>query len=90
MNTGKEKKNILSNGSLQTLLASLFCIILGLVVGYIVLLIINPAGAGKAITAILKNFLYFPRPEVALEYFGSTPCKNSTTSDVYTVCTVCL
>lgn len=77
MNTGKEKKNILSNGSLQTLLASLFCIILGLVVGYIVLLIINPAGAGKAITAILKNFLYFPRPEVALEYFGSTLAKTA-------------
>ena len=77
MNTGKEKKNILSNSSVQTLLASLFCIVLGLVVGYIVLLIINPAGAGKAITAILKNFLYFPRPEVALEYFGSTLAKTA-------------
>ena len=77
MNTTKEKKNILANGAVQTLIASLFCIILGLFVGYIVLLIINPAGAGKAITAILKNFLYFPRPEVALEYFGSTLAKTA-------------
>ena len=73
----KEKKNILSNGAVQTLLASLFCIVLGLVVGYVVLLAINPAGAGRAITAILQNFLYFPRPEVALEYFGSTLAKTA-------------
>lgn len=73
----KEKKSILSNGAFQTLIASLFCIILGLIVGYVVLLIINPTGAGAAITAILKNFLYFPRPEVALEYFGSTLAKSA-------------
>lgn len=77
MGTKKEKKNILSNGAVQTLLASLFCIILGLVVGYVVLLMINPQGAGRAITAILQNFLYFPRPEVALEYFGSTLAKTA-------------
>ena len=77
MDTNKEKKNILSNGAVQTLLASLFCIILGLVVGYVVLLVINPQGAGRAITAILQNFLYFPRPEVALEYFGSTLAKTA-------------
>ena len=77
MNTKKEKKSILSNGAVQTLIASLFCIILGLFVGYIVLLIINPSGAGRAITSILKNFLYFPRPEVALEYFGSTLAKSA-------------
>ena len=77
MDTKKEKKNILSNGAVQTLLASLFCIILGLVVGYVVLQVINPQGAGRAITAILQNFLYFPRPEVALEYFGSTLAKTA-------------
>ena len=77
MGTGKEKKKILSNGAVQTLLASLICIVLGLIVGYIVLLMINPEGAGKAITAILENFLYFPRPEVALEYFGSTLAKTA-------------
>ena len=77
MENRNEKKNILSNGAVQTLLASLICIVLGLFVGYIVLLIINPEGAGKAITAILKNFLYFPRPEVALEYFGSTLAKSA-------------
>lgn len=77
MNTKDEKKSIWAYDAVQTLIASLFCILLGLIVGYIVLLLINPAGAGRAITSILKNFLYFPRPEVALEYFGSTLAKSA-------------
>ena len=75
MNT--KKKSILANEAVQTLLASLFCIALGLIVGYIVLLLINPSGAGRALLSILENFLYFPRPEVALEYFGSTLVKTA-------------
>ena len=77
MNAKDEKKSIWAHDAVQTLIASLFCILLGLIVGYIVLLMINPAGAGRAITSILKNFLYFPRPEVALEYFGSTLAKSA-------------
>ena len=42
------KKNILKNNAVQTLLASLLCILLGLLLGYIVLLFINPSGAGEA------------------------------------------
>ena len=77
MNTGKEKKSFWKNAGVQSVAASLLCIVLGLLAGYIVLLCINPAGAGKAITSILKNFLYFPRREVALEYFGSTLAKTA-------------
>lgn len=77
MNAAKEKKSLLTNDGVQTLLASIVCIVLGLLVGYIVLLFINPAGAGRAITSILKNFLYFPRPAIALEYFGSTLAKSA-------------
>ena len=77
MNSTKEKKSWSSNESVQTVIASLICILLGLLVGYIVLLFINPAGATNAMLAILKNFLYFPRPAVALEYFGSTLAKTA-------------
>ena len=77
MNTGNNKEPFLEREGVQSLLASLFCILLGLLVGYIVLLCINPAGAGRAITSILKNFLYFPNPKVALEYFGSTLAKTA-------------
>jgi len=72
-----EKKSIMYSDGFQTLLASLICIALGLLVGYIVLICINPAEANAAMIAILKNFLYFPRPEVALEYFGSTLVKTA-------------
>ena len=73
----KEKKGFLEIAGVQTVIASLICIILGLLVGYVVLLCINPSEAWSAMTAILKNFLYFPRPEVALEYFGSTLAKTA-------------
>ena len=76
MNT-HEKKSLFSGDGFQTLIASLICIGLGLLTGFIVLLIINPEEAPAAMLAILKNFLYFPRPQVALEYFGSTLVKTA-------------
>ena len=41
-------KRILKNNAVQSLLASLACIIVGLLIGYIVLLFSNPAGAWDA------------------------------------------
>ena len=72
-----KKESILRNNGFQTILASVLCILLGLLVGYIVLLIINPAGAGKAILAIVKNFLYYPSAAAAKKYFGTTLVKAS-------------
>lgn len=68
----KKKESILRNSGFQTILASLLCIVLGLLVGFIVLLIINPSGAAGAIAAILKNFLYYPSAPAAMKYFGTT------------------
>ena len=48
------KKSIWKNNAVQSLLASLICILLGLLIGYIVLLCINPAGASGAIMAVIK------------------------------------
>ena len=59
-----KKQKLLRNNAFQTVLASLICIAIGLLIGYIVLLIINPAGAGKAIVAIMKNFFYYPNEVV--------------------------
>lgn len=71
------RQSILRNSAFQTIAGSLICILLGLLVGYIVLLIINPAGAGKAIVSILKNFLYYPSQAAAMKYFGTTLVKAS-------------
>ena len=48
-NQMKKKESILRNNAFQTIIASLLCIVIGLLIGYIVLLIINPKGAGEAI-----------------------------------------
>lgn len=72
-----KKDRFLRNDGVQTILASLLCIVLGLLVGYIVLLVINPGGAGKAILAIMKNFFYYPSAAAAKKYFGTTLVKAS-------------
>ena len=71
------KKNILKNNGVQSLLASLVCVILGLLIGYIVLLSINPDGAGEAITDVMKNFLTYSKPETQVKYLGNTLVKTA-------------
>lgn len=68
----KKKESILRNSAVQTILASLLCIVIGVLVGYIVLLVINPEGATEAIFAILKNFFYYPSQAAVMKYFGTT------------------
>ena len=48
-----KKQKLQRNNAFQTVLASLICIVIGLIVGFVVLLIILPFGAGKAIIAIM-------------------------------------
>ena len=73
----KGQRSILRNKGVQSLLSSLLCIVVGLLVGYLVLLIINPAGAWEAITTIVKNFFYYPSPQAQLRYFGNTLVKTA-------------
>ena len=72
-----EKRSLLRNNAVQSLLASLLCILIGLLVGYVVLLLINPAGAGEAITTIVKNFMTYSRRNAQLKYLGSTLVKTA-------------
>lgn len=71
------KKNLLKRDGVQSLLASLLCVVLGLLIGYIVLLIINPAGAGEAISTVIKNFLTYKKPETQMKYFGNTLVRTA-------------
>lgn len=71
------KQSILRNDGFQTIIASLLCIVIGLLVGYAVLLIINPGGAAGAIAAILKNYLYYPSQVAVMKYLGTTLVKAS-------------
>ena len=71
------KKNLLKRDGVQSLIASRLCVVLGLLIGYIVLLIINPAGAGEAITTVIKNFLTYKKPETQMKYFGNTLVRTA-------------
>lgn len=66
------KTPLLRREGFQTLLASLICVLGGLLIGYIVLLIIEPNGAWEAITAVMKSFFKYSKPETVLKYFGQT------------------
>ena len=72
-----KKKNLLKNDAVQSLLASLGCIVFGLLVGYVVLLFIQPKGAGKAILTIIENFFTYNRAETQMKYLGSTLVKTA-------------
>jgi simple sugar transport system permease protein len=51
---------LIRKDSFQTLLSSLICILGGLIVGYLVLLVIEPSGAFEAIIAVMKSFFRYP------------------------------
>ncbi len=77
MNQSSENKfqKFLSKPAVQSTLAALLCIIVGLLIGYIALLIINPAGATQAIITILKNYFTYPSRAAAMKYLGNTLVK---------------
>ena len=84
------KKNLLKRDGVQSLIASLLCVVLGLLIGYIVLLIINPAGAGEAITTVIKNFLTYKKARDADEVLRQHSGQNRAAADVLAVDPVCL
>ena len=65
----KKKSSLIRNDGFQTLLASLACILGGLIIGYLVLLVIEPSGAFDAIIAVMKSFLRYPGAS-KMKYFG--------------------
>ena len=74
----KNNKNLLKNPGFQSFLAALVCIIIGICIGYLVLLAISPKDAFGGITAIMKNFLnYGGKKQAVMKYFGSTLVKTA-------------
>ncbi len=73
----KQKQSLIKNPSFQAILTSLICIVLGLFIGFIVLLLINPAGAGEAISTILLNFLTRASAAAQMKALGNTLAKTA-------------
>ena len=59
----------------QTVISSVLCALLGIFIGYLILVCINAEHAGEAMQTILKNFGFYTSPEKQLYYFGSTIVK---------------
>lgn len=72
----KEKTPFLKKPGVQTLIASLICIVIGLFIGFIVLLLIYPPGASEAMLKIVKNFLNYPAAG-QMKYLGNTLVKTA-------------
>ena len=70
-------RKLLSRSAVQSLIASLLCVLMGLFLGYVVLLFINPAGAWGAISAVMKNFLNYSRTNLQLKNLGNTLVKTA-------------
>ena len=83
MSVAEKKKNksgvlsLLRIPAVQTITASLLCILAGLLIGFIVLLIINPGGAWEAMTDILKNFWNYSKKTTQMKNLGNTLVKTA-------------
>jgi simple sugar transport system permease protein len=74
-NSSNQSDSFLSKPAVQSILAALLCIVIGLLIGYIALLIISPKGATEAIITILKNYFTYPTKAAAMKYLGNTLVK---------------
>ena len=73
----KKRSSILRYDGVQTLLASLLCILGGLFIGFIVLLIIEPSGAWEAITSVLKSYFRYSSAKMQLKYLGQVLTRTA-------------
>ena len=63
--------------STKTVVTSLWCALMGLILGFVILLFINPSEAAHGMTSVLGNFLIFSNAQDRLNYFGQTLAKTA-------------
>ena len=69
-------KSILASDTFRSIASAVICALVGIIVGFIILLIINAEHAPKAISVILKNFMYYRNNGKKLYYLGQTLVKS--------------
>ena len=67
----------LKKPAVQSIIASLLCAIIGLFIGYLVLLIIKPGQANKNFINLIKGFMYSSNKQRRLKYLGTTLTKTA-------------
>lgn len=68
-------KAMLASDTFRSIASAVICALVGIIVGFIILLIINAEHAPKAISVILKNFMYYRNKGKKLYYLGQTLVK---------------
>ncbi len=69
--------SLIKKDATKTVVTSLWCALLGLILGFIILLFINPSEASYGMTSVLGNYLIFSNPQDRLNYFGQTLAKTA-------------
>ncbi|MCR5656608.1 MAG: ABC transporter permease [Butyrivibrio sp.] len=73
----EEKTSLFKKSGFQTLIASVLCAILGILLGFIILFFMNPGHAAEGMFAILRNFFKYANNKTNLLYYlGSTLVKS--------------
>lgn len=68
-------KACVNSDSFHSVLSAVMCAVVGIIVGFLILLIINAEHAPKAISVILKNFMYYRNVGKRWYYLGQTLVK---------------
>ena len=69
--------SLLKKESTKTVVTSLWCALIGLIIGFILLVCINAKNAPYGMTSVLGNYLIFTDPQDKLHYFGQTLAKTA-------------
>lgn len=69
-------ERITKSESFKAILSAVICALIGILVGFIILLIINAPNAPKAMATILKNCFYYRRTNMKIFYLGNTLVKT--------------
>jgi len=68
-------KAAIASDAFRSIASAVICSLVGIIVGFIILMIINAEHAPKAISVILKNFMYYRNNGKKLYYLGQTLVK---------------
>lgn len=69
--------SLLKKDATKTVVTSLWCALLGLILGFVILICINAQNAAYGMTSILGNYLIFSGTEDRINYFGQTLAKTA-------------
>ena len=68
---------LLKKEGTKTVVTSLWCALIGLILGFLILLCINAPEAPRGMMSVLGNYLIFSNAEDRLNYFGQTLAKTA-------------